>query len=132
MTDENPSYNFKLTQFKDTRHGTIKHKSKIYVQGDVHTNTVEPAFSLFKRGIIGSLSSALVKASASLLGRIRVQIQQSESSGLVWDDRAEIGIGRKFALCKTDRGECFHAIRETVGKNINSPIRGRIVYSAQS
>jgi transposase-like protein len=61
MTDENPSYNFKLTHFKDARHGTIKHKSKIYVQGDVHTNTVESAFSLFKRGITGAFHKVSLK-----------------------------------------------------------------------
>jgi transposase-like protein len=61
MTDENPAYNFKLTQFKDTRHGTIKHKSKIYVQGDVHTNTVESAFSLFKRGLTGAFHKVSLK-----------------------------------------------------------------------
>jgi len=36
------------------KHKTIRHKEKVYVRGDVHTNTVESAFSLLKRGIIGS------------------------------------------------------------------------------
>src|SRR6202167_4169204 len=36
------------------RHKTIKHKAKVYVDGDIHTNTVESAFSLLKRGIIGT------------------------------------------------------------------------------
>lgn len=35
-------------------HKTINHSSKVYVVGDIHTNTVESAFSLLKRGIIGS------------------------------------------------------------------------------
>jgi transposase-like protein len=61
MTDENPAYSFKLTQFKDTRHGRIKHKDKIYVQGDVHTNTVESAFSLFKRGVTGAFHKVSLK-----------------------------------------------------------------------
>jgi transposase-like protein len=61
MTDENPSYNFKLTQFKDVRHGRIRHKDKIYVVGDVHTNTVESAFSLFKRGIMGAFHKVSLK-----------------------------------------------------------------------
>jgi hypothetical protein len=37
-----------------TRHKTIRHKQRVYVEGDVHTNTVESAFSLLKRGIIGT------------------------------------------------------------------------------
>ena len=36
------------------RHKTIKHKAKIYVDGDTHTNTVESAFSLLQRGLIGT------------------------------------------------------------------------------
>jgi transposase-like protein len=36
------------------KHRTINHSSGVYVQGDVHTNTVESAFSLLKRGLIGT------------------------------------------------------------------------------
>src|SRR5207302_5941713 len=34
------------------RHETIKHKDRVYVRGEVHTNTVESAFSLLKHGIM--------------------------------------------------------------------------------
>jgi transposase-like protein len=61
MTDENPAYNFKLTQFEKTRHGTIKHRSRVYVRGDIHTNTIESAFSLLKRGLIGSFHQVSIK-----------------------------------------------------------------------
>jgi transposase-like protein len=61
MTDENPAYNFKLTRFRNVRHGRIKHKEKIYVRGDVHTNTVESAFSLFKRGLNGAFHKVSLK-----------------------------------------------------------------------
>jgi hypothetical protein len=46
MTDENPGYNFRLTRLRNVRHARIKHKERVYVKGDVHTNTVESAFSL--------------------------------------------------------------------------------------
>ena len=36
------------------KHRTIRHKEGWYVQGDVHTNTVESAFSLLKRGVMGT------------------------------------------------------------------------------
>jgi transposase-like protein len=39
---------------KDGRHKTIRHKLHVYVRGDIHTNTVESAFSLLKRGILGT------------------------------------------------------------------------------
>ena len=35
-------------------HKTIKHKDGIYAIGNVYPNTVESAFSLLKRGIIGT------------------------------------------------------------------------------
>jgi transposase-like protein len=34
-------------------HGTVNHSAGEYVRGDVHTNTVEGYFSIFKRGING-------------------------------------------------------------------------------
>jgi transposase-like protein len=40
-----------------SKHETIRHKDKIYVRGEIYTNTVESAFSLFKRGIVGSFHS---------------------------------------------------------------------------
>ena len=36
------------------RHKAIRHSLGIYVNGDVHTNTVESAFSLLKRGVLGT------------------------------------------------------------------------------
>jgi len=40
--------------FNKRKHKTIQHTSHVYVQGNIHTNTVESAFSLFKRGIVGT------------------------------------------------------------------------------
>ena len=34
-------------------HETVKHSAGEYVRGDVHTNTVEGVFSIFKRGMRG-------------------------------------------------------------------------------
>jgi transposase-like protein len=36
------------------KHKIIRHNRGIYVNGDIHTNNVESAFSLLKRGIIGT------------------------------------------------------------------------------
>ena len=38
---------------KGSKHKTIRHWDKVYVDGDMHTNTVVNAFSLLKRGIVG-------------------------------------------------------------------------------
>lgn len=50
MTDEFKSY--KMLR-KNYQHKTIRHDLGKYVQGQVHTNTVEGYFSLLKRGITG-------------------------------------------------------------------------------
>jgi transposase-like protein len=55
ITDDFASYQFATKRAGISKqHRTIKHSSGEYVMGDVHTNTVESAFSLLKRGIVGS------------------------------------------------------------------------------
>jgi transposase-like protein len=36
------------------KHGTVNHSAGEYVRGDVHTNTIESYFSIFKRGVTGT------------------------------------------------------------------------------
>jgi transposase-like protein len=38
----------------DTTHETVQHSKEEYVRGDVYTNSVEGAFGLFKRSVVGS------------------------------------------------------------------------------
>ncbi len=38
----------------NTRHETVAHKQEEWVRGDVHTNTIEGAWSLFNRGVVGA------------------------------------------------------------------------------
>jgi transposase len=52
FTDEYPSYNT-VAEGRRYTHRRIKHSEKIYVVGDVHTNTIEGFWSLIKRGIGG-------------------------------------------------------------------------------
>lgn len=54
ITDESKLYNFEMTQYEKVPHKTVNHSQKEYVRGDVYTNTVESAFSLLQRGIVGS------------------------------------------------------------------------------
>lgn len=53
MTDESQIYPWALDSMQKNLHRTINH-SREYAHGDVHTNTVESAFSLLKRGIVGT------------------------------------------------------------------------------
>jgi transposase-like protein len=63
MTDEYVAYPAATISagIHGSKHETIRHKEKIYVRGDVHTNTVESAFSLFKRGITGAFHKVSLK-----------------------------------------------------------------------
>jgi transposase-like protein len=38
----------------NTRHETVAHKQEEWVRGDVHTNSIEGEWSLFKRGVVGA------------------------------------------------------------------------------
>jgi transposase-like protein len=51
VTDESAIYPWALDKMQKNLHKTINH-SREYAHGDVHTNTVESAFSLLKRGIV--------------------------------------------------------------------------------
>jgi transposase-like protein len=51
-TDQHKGYTG-LTDF-DTTHETVDHSKEEWVRGDVHTNSIEGVWSLFKRSVIGS------------------------------------------------------------------------------
>ncbi|TIT76586.1 MAG: IS1595 family transposase [Mesorhizobium sp.] len=50
-TDESNLY--PITGLEFANHDTVKHSAKEYARGEVHTNTIENVFSVFKRGMIG-------------------------------------------------------------------------------
>src|SRR5581483_9244875 len=60
MSFESKLYQFDMTQFQ-RKHQTVNHSAGEYVRGDIYTNTVESAFSLLKRGIVGSWHKVSVK-----------------------------------------------------------------------
>ena len=45
----------------DTNHESVNHSAGEYVRGNVHTNSAESAFSLFKRAVIGAYHSISAK-----------------------------------------------------------------------
>jgi transposase-like protein len=77
-TDELASY--RSIEDADTIHESVNNRAGEYVRGNVHTNTVESAWSIFKRGIVGSWHQLSVKhlpaystrwSGASTTGRTR-------------------------------------------------------------
>ncbi|SIT57783.1 transposase [Mesorhizobium prunaredense] len=51
-TDESAIYPVTGREF--AKHDTVKHSANEYARGDVHTNTIESVFSVFKRGMVGT------------------------------------------------------------------------------
>ena len=86
MTDEYQSYPTAMRSLDLTeRHKTIRHKARLYVDGDVYTNTVESAFSLLKRGIIGSWHKISAKHLESYLEEMQFRFNRRGRSDLFVD-----------------------------------------------
>ena len=84
ITDELPAYvpAFISAGIKGSQHETIRHRGKIYVQGDVYTNTVESAFSLFKRGIVGAFHKVSLKHLQRYLNEFSFRFNNRKAANL--------------------------------------------------
>jgi transposase-like protein len=83
VTDEYAGYPAAMMSagIHGSKHETIKHKEKVYVVGDVHTNTVESAFSLLKRGIIGSFHYISIKHLPRYLSEFEYRFNRIDRKG---------------------------------------------------
>lgn len=87
VTDEHPVYPYAIAEagVEQGKHKRIQHKSKIYVQGNVHTNTVENAFSLLKRGIMGTWHRISAKHLPAYLDEMTFRFNRRKRSDLFVD-----------------------------------------------
>jgi len=87
VTDEFPGYPKAMIRagVHGSKHKTIRHRDKVYVDGDVHTNTVESAFSLLKRGIIGSWHKISAKHLPAYLAEMEFRFNRRDRSDLFID-----------------------------------------------
>jgi transposase-like protein len=85
FTDEGVAYPDAMRRAGVTTHKTIRHKNHIYVQGDVHTNTVESAFSLLKRGIMGTWHKISVKHLPAYLDEMSFRFNRRQRPDLFVD-----------------------------------------------
>ena len=86
VTDEFSSYPDAMRSTgMHTKHKTIQHKGRVYVNGDIHTNTVESAFSLLKRDIVGTWHRISAKHLASYLDEMTFRFNRRKSSSLFLD-----------------------------------------------
>jgi transposase-like protein len=87
FTDDYPSYPSAIKQagMPTGKHKTINHTQQIYVIGDTHTNTVESAFSLFKRGVRGSWHHISAKHLAAYLEEMEFRFNNRKNPYLFRD-----------------------------------------------
>ena len=82
VTDQFPSYGPAAGMRK---HETVNHSAGEYARGDFHTNTIESAFSLLKRGIIGSWHKVSAKHLPSYLNEMMFRFNRRKNSDLFVD-----------------------------------------------
>jgi len=86
ITDELPAY---PSAVGDLRHKTVNHNAKEYVRYEngacISTNTVESAFSLLKRGIIGSWHKISAKHLPAYLDEMTFRFNRRKDANLFLD-----------------------------------------------
>ena len=69
----------------DTKHATVNHSAEEWVNGDVHTNTVEGVWSLLKRSIIGSFHKISLKHLDAYLDELEWRFNNRDNPWLFRD-----------------------------------------------
>ena len=84
MTDDYSVYPFALDKagVPQDKHFTVNHSAKIYVDGDITTNGIESAFSLLKRGIVGSWHKISAKHLQAYLEEMTFRFNRRNSKTL--------------------------------------------------
>jgi transposase-like protein len=67
------------------KHQVVKHSAKEYVRGNAHTNSIESAFSLFKRGLRGSWHKLSAKHLQAYLEEMTFRFNRRKRSDLFLD-----------------------------------------------
>jgi transposase len=84
FTDEYICYDG-ITRMKEGyQHKRINHSSKVYVMGDVHTNTIEGFWSLVKRGIGGVYHQVSQKYLQSYLNEYSYRYNRRDQGNLIF------------------------------------------------
>jgi len=82
FTDEYPVYD--RLGARVNAHKRINHSSKVYVMGDVHTNTIEGFWSLVKRGIGGVYHSVSQKYLQTYLDEYSFRYNRRDQGNLIF------------------------------------------------
>ena len=69
----------------DTQHATVSHANEEWVIGDVHTNSIEGVWSLFKRSIVGSFHKVSVKHMDRYLEELEWRFNNRDNPSIFMD-----------------------------------------------
>ena len=86
MTDE--SYIYRRIGREFAEHSAVHHYAKEYVRGDITTNSIEGAFSIFKRGMRGVYQHCSEKHLQRYLAEFEFRYSHREATGCNDEDRA--------------------------------------------
>jgi transposase len=84
FTDEYGIYDRLGARVKE--HKRIKHSAKVYVVGDIHTNTIEGFWSLVKRGIGGVYHQVSQKYLQTYLDEYSFRYNRRDCGNLIFHD----------------------------------------------
>jgi transposase-like protein len=79
-TDEHASY--RTLEAYGHKHNVVRHSTREYVRGSVHTNSIENFWSLFKRGVIGSFHQVSVKHLQRYLNEFSFRFNNREAEDM--------------------------------------------------
>ena len=91
MTDELSSYKT-VAEIEELTHESVKHSKKEYVRGDIHTNTVEGYYSIFKRGMKGVYQHCAEKHLHRYLSEFDFRYSNRVALGVHDGERADLAI----------------------------------------
>jgi transposase-like protein len=107
VTDEAPFYPAPAANF--AQHSTVNHSADEYVRGDIHTNTIEGVFSIFKRGMIGTYQQCGEQHLQRYLAEFDFRYSNREKLGINDVSRAEIALkqakGKRLTYRTTRAGQ---------------------------
>src|SRR5271157_4153141 len=99
-TDESAAHAIYLQRHFDAEHKTINH-SRTYGIGDLHTNTIENAFSLLKRGVYGTFHKVSIKHLGRYCEEFSYRFNRREEQAQLFDSTLKGLVNGKALRFKT-------------------------------
>jgi ISXO2-like transposase domain/Transposase zinc-ribbon domain len=97
MTDDGSIYPFAVDMRFSAKRKMIRHNRRIYAIGNVHTNSIENAFSLLKRGILGVYHKVSIKHLGRYCDEFSYRFNRREEQEWIFEETAK-GLTRERTL----------------------------------